>query len=259
MLAKTAYSPLLKVAGDYSCGLFDVRGEMVAQGPDLPIHLGSMPLAVKAVIQASPDLRARRRVHPQRSLLRRQPSARRQRGHSGLPRGPAARLRLRARALAGHRQRYARLVRRQHRDLRRGPAPAARASLRRRRAQSRGGRDHLHQRPHARRAPGRSPRAAGGQPPRCTRLSELARRYGAERAAGDHAGGDGLLRAHDARAAGRAARRHRRLRGFLRRRRRAGERRQGGPAVLDPHADRQAGRPSHGGLRRDRRARWRAR
>jgi N-methylhydantoinase B len=52
VLAKTAYSPLLKVAGDYSCGLFDVTGEMVAQGPDLPIHLGSMPLAVKAVIRA---------------------------------------------------------------------------------------------------------------------------------------------------------------------------------------------------------------
>ena len=58
VLAKTAYSPLLKVAGDYSCGLFDVRGEMVAQGPDLPIHLGSMPLAVKAVIQASPTFEA---------------------------------------------------------------------------------------------------------------------------------------------------------------------------------------------------------
>jgi N-methylhydantoinase B len=52
VLAKTAYSPLLKVAGDYSCGLFDGAGEMVAQGPDLPIHLGSMPLAVKAVIRA---------------------------------------------------------------------------------------------------------------------------------------------------------------------------------------------------------------
>lgn len=52
VLAKTAYSPILKVAGDYSCGIFDVSGEMVAQGPDLPIHLGSMPLAVKAVIQA---------------------------------------------------------------------------------------------------------------------------------------------------------------------------------------------------------------
>ncbi len=56
VLAKTAYSPLLKVAGDYSCGLFDVKGEMVAQGPDLPIHLGSMPLAVKAVIRSFPHV-----------------------------------------------------------------------------------------------------------------------------------------------------------------------------------------------------------
>src|SRR5215467_12632189 len=50
VLAKTAYSPLLKSAGDYSCGLFDGRGEMVAQGPDLPIHLGSMPDAVRAIV-----------------------------------------------------------------------------------------------------------------------------------------------------------------------------------------------------------------
>src|SRR6202163_2306744 len=52
VLAKTAYSPLLKSAGDYSCGVFDARGEMVAQGPDLPIRLGSMPDAVRAVVGA---------------------------------------------------------------------------------------------------------------------------------------------------------------------------------------------------------------
>src|SRR2546429_4120754 len=52
VLAKTAYSPLLKSAGDYSCGVFDARGEMVAQGPDLPIHLGSMPDAVRAIVAA---------------------------------------------------------------------------------------------------------------------------------------------------------------------------------------------------------------
>jgi N-methylhydantoinase B len=52
VLAKTAYSPILKSAGDYSCGVFDARGEMVAQGPDLPIHLGSMPDAVRAVVAA---------------------------------------------------------------------------------------------------------------------------------------------------------------------------------------------------------------
>ncbi len=55
VLAKAAYSPLLKVAGDYSCGIFDSRGDMVAQGPDLPIHLGSMPDAVRAVVRAFPD------------------------------------------------------------------------------------------------------------------------------------------------------------------------------------------------------------
>jgi N-methylhydantoinase B len=56
VLAKTAYSPLLKVGGDYSCGIFDATGNMVAQGPDLPIHLGSMPDAVRAVVAAFPDV-----------------------------------------------------------------------------------------------------------------------------------------------------------------------------------------------------------
>ena len=52
VLCKTAYSPILKSAGDFSCGVFDARGDMVAQGPDLPIHLGSMPDAVRAVVAA---------------------------------------------------------------------------------------------------------------------------------------------------------------------------------------------------------------
>ena len=56
VLSRTAYSPILKSAGDFSCGVFDARGDMVAQGPDLPMHLGSMPLAVKAVIRASGEV-----------------------------------------------------------------------------------------------------------------------------------------------------------------------------------------------------------
>ena len=52
VLCKTAYSPILKSAGDFSCGVFDRTGDMVAQGPDLPIHLGSMPDAVRAVVKA---------------------------------------------------------------------------------------------------------------------------------------------------------------------------------------------------------------
>lgn len=59
VLSKTAYSPILKSAGDFSCGLFDASGAMVAQGPDLPIHLGSMPDAVGAVVAAfSGDINA---------------------------------------------------------------------------------------------------------------------------------------------------------------------------------------------------------
>lgn len=49
VLSKTAYSPILKSAGDFSCGVFDAAGAMVAQGPDLPIHLGSMPDAVRTI------------------------------------------------------------------------------------------------------------------------------------------------------------------------------------------------------------------
>lgn len=55
VLAKTAFSPILKVAGDYSCGIFDRNGFMVAQGPDLPVHLGSMPEAVKAICSVFRD------------------------------------------------------------------------------------------------------------------------------------------------------------------------------------------------------------
>ena len=50
ILCKTAYSPILKSAGDFSCGVFDAEGAMVAQGQDLPIHLGSMPDAVRAIV-----------------------------------------------------------------------------------------------------------------------------------------------------------------------------------------------------------------
>src|SRR5436309_15989677 len=60
VLAKTAYSPLLKSAGDYSCGVFDARGEMVALVPELPIHLGSMPYAVRIAVAAfAVDVHAR--------------------------------------------------------------------------------------------------------------------------------------------------------------------------------------------------------
>ena len=45
-LGRTGYSPNIKERRDYSCALFDASGQMVAQAAHIPVHLGSMPLAV---------------------------------------------------------------------------------------------------------------------------------------------------------------------------------------------------------------------
>ena len=50
-LKRTAFSPNIKERRDYSCAVFDHRGDMVAQGDHMPVHLGSMPLSVKAAIE----------------------------------------------------------------------------------------------------------------------------------------------------------------------------------------------------------------
>jgi N-methylhydantoinase B len=51
-LKRTAFSPNIKERRDYSCAIFDARGGVVAQGDHMPVHLGSMPLSVKAAIEA---------------------------------------------------------------------------------------------------------------------------------------------------------------------------------------------------------------
>jgi N-methylhydantoinase B len=53
-LCRSAFSPNIKERRDYSCALFDARGEMAAQAAHIPVHLGSTPLSVKAAIAAVP-------------------------------------------------------------------------------------------------------------------------------------------------------------------------------------------------------------
>src|SRR2546425_5690882 len=53
-LKRTAFSPNIKERRDYSCAIFDHRGDMIAQGDHMPVHLGSMPLSVKAAIENRP-------------------------------------------------------------------------------------------------------------------------------------------------------------------------------------------------------------
>lgn len=47
VLRRTAYSPNIKERMDASCAVFDAKGRMLAQAEHIPVHLGSMPLAVK--------------------------------------------------------------------------------------------------------------------------------------------------------------------------------------------------------------------
>lgn len=46
-LQKTAVSTNVKERLDYSCALFDPDGNLVANAPHLPVHLGSMSTCVK--------------------------------------------------------------------------------------------------------------------------------------------------------------------------------------------------------------------
>ncbi len=53
-LGRTAYSPNIKERRDYSCALFDDRGQMIAQAAHIPVHLGAMPASVRAALDAVP-------------------------------------------------------------------------------------------------------------------------------------------------------------------------------------------------------------
>src|ERR1700726_160578 len=51
-LRRTAFSPNIKERRDYSCAVFDSRGQVIALGDHLPVHLGSMPMSVQAAIES---------------------------------------------------------------------------------------------------------------------------------------------------------------------------------------------------------------
>ncbi|ODS31373.1 MAG: Acetophenone carboxylase delta subunit [Candidatus Scalindua rubra] len=51
VLCKSSFSTNIKERKDFSCALFDSRGEMVAQAEHLPVHLASMSLSVKEAVR----------------------------------------------------------------------------------------------------------------------------------------------------------------------------------------------------------------
>jgi N-methylhydantoinase B len=51
-LRRTAFSPNIKERRDYSCAIFDSSGRLIAMGDHMPVHLGSMPMSVRAAMDA---------------------------------------------------------------------------------------------------------------------------------------------------------------------------------------------------------------
>jgi N-methylhydantoinase B len=51
-LRRTSFSPNIKERRDYSSALFDHAGRVIAMGDDMPVHLGSMPMSVEAVLRS---------------------------------------------------------------------------------------------------------------------------------------------------------------------------------------------------------------
>ena len=49
-LRRTAFSPNIKERRDYSSAVFDGAGQVIAMGDDMPVHLGSMPMSVRAAL-----------------------------------------------------------------------------------------------------------------------------------------------------------------------------------------------------------------
>src|SRR5690606_24504476 len=50
----TSFSPNIKERLDYSCAVYDACGTTIAQGDHMPVHLGAMPLSVRAAIDHVP-------------------------------------------------------------------------------------------------------------------------------------------------------------------------------------------------------------
>lgn len=54
-MLRTAYSHILNSSRDFSIAICDAQARLLAQADHIPIHVGAMPFAVKAVVEAFGD------------------------------------------------------------------------------------------------------------------------------------------------------------------------------------------------------------
>jgi len=53
-IMRASFSPLLSLSADLSCALLDREGNVVAQGNDIPVHLGAMPFSARGILSRYP-------------------------------------------------------------------------------------------------------------------------------------------------------------------------------------------------------------
>jgi len=56
VLENTAASVNIKERLDFSCAVFDPQGELIANAPHMPVHLGSMSESIRSIIRQNPDM-----------------------------------------------------------------------------------------------------------------------------------------------------------------------------------------------------------
>jgi N-methylhydantoinase B len=54
VIMRTSFSPLLSLSADLSCALMNDEGKVVAQGNDIPVHLGAVPFTIRAALARFP-------------------------------------------------------------------------------------------------------------------------------------------------------------------------------------------------------------
>jgi 5-oxoprolinase (ATP-hydrolysing) len=54
VLQRTALSTNIRERLDFSCAVFDARGDLVTNAPYIPVHLGAMPESIRGVLAAHP-------------------------------------------------------------------------------------------------------------------------------------------------------------------------------------------------------------
>jgi 5-oxoprolinase (ATP-hydrolysing) len=63
-LQNTAYSVNIKERLDFSCALFDADGNLIANAPHMPVHLGSMGESIKTVIRDNKNAQGQSTMKP---------------------------------------------------------------------------------------------------------------------------------------------------------------------------------------------------